>query len=1101
MEDKYVFISYSFVNKTIADATCHVLEECGIPCWIAPRNIIPGKTWAGNIVQAIRDCSLMVLIYSEDSNGSSQVANEVDKAFSHGKIIIPFMVDSTPMNDDFGYYLSRKHWLVAYPDYKEMLMPLAEAVATNMGVEIRCPQSVPHAIAGTTSLAPSLEKEKTEPESNPRYDSAIETGRKALLNYELDTAFAELLRPAMDNYKDAQFLVRTILATYPRMHKLDPFRFRFIKEKADAGNAFAQYMMSRYYVHIDKNDAEAYRYASLCAEQGKSYGFLEMALSYEFGTGVEVDITRAHELLDKAVNMDDPFGMMRLAKDHLYGWTRKRNPKRALTLLNRCMEMRVPESFNVMGSMFMQADGVERDEKRGMELHRQAISEGYFECYENLAWDYMANLTTMKYKDDAEIQKGISMLRKGVEYGVVGCLSLLANCYRDGVGVPQKAEQAYRWYKKAAEAGDSFSFYQVGAMLYYGEGCQEDNAEAWKWLSRGTHILSGPCFYQMGLMCEDGYGQEGKEAADCVGYYEQSVYLGGACSNEAALRLYDIFRTQSLEQNPLMRNEKDTYRNYDWVQKDNKRAVGYLKRLAEKNIDSLTVFKYGAILCTEGNEFTDEFEGIRYLKLAAEKREPRAAVMLAQIYEKGDVVDADKKQAHSYYQMAADGECGDGYRGLADELCEQVIGDVDDDDDIVSDMDEETKKKWICQAYEYICKAEELGCKGDFPFAGCSISAFMMEEKLLSCEERKHLLELNEKYVRRGEVQSIVDRGVMYQMGMLLPQDVEKALVYYEQAARLGKECGAKNLGDLYSGEEEGLPVYKQSKPTAAYWYGKGNNDEVKEPCDKLMKEGYEMALNFERDFDAKKQNEYIGWAFPYLCDDIFLSDKSNFRIFEWANFNSEPIADEAPQIMDMSSLDDESRYLAKEQKELFKVYEELCFQLKTRYEWKGSLLPQLAKDDFFPCLSTSNMKKLAQLVYRVWGALVKNGKSPYLQQHKEEINQITLLPSDWTRALDFAEDCTDGSLKLLIVEIVEMSIALDNLARVYWRLIALNGLVENADNVDYHLPDSFVKDFADQFFSGTDVLPRSRAIAYRLYKQVLYLPGVEEKLDSIPSA
>lgn len=116
MENKYVFISYSSANKGIADATCHILEECGIPCWIAPRNIIPGKTWAGNIVQAIRDCSLMVLIYSEDSNSSSQVANEVDKAFSHGKIIIPFMVDSTPMNDDFDYYLSRKHWLVAYPD-------------------------------------------------------------------------------------------------------------------------------------------------------------------------------------------------------------------------------------------------------------------------------------------------------------------------------------------------------------------------------------------------------------------------------------------------------------------------------------------------------------------------------------------------------------------------------------------------------------------------------------------------------------------------------------------------------------------------------------------------------------------------------------------------------------------------------------------------------------------------------------------------------------------------------------------------------------------------------------------------------------------------
>ena len=43
MENKYVFISYSSANKGIADATCHILEECGIPCWIAPRNIILAK--------------------------------------------------------------------------------------------------------------------------------------------------------------------------------------------------------------------------------------------------------------------------------------------------------------------------------------------------------------------------------------------------------------------------------------------------------------------------------------------------------------------------------------------------------------------------------------------------------------------------------------------------------------------------------------------------------------------------------------------------------------------------------------------------------------------------------------------------------------------------------------------------------------------------------------------------------------------------------------------------------------------------------------------------------------------------------------------------
>lgn len=141
MEHKYVFISYSSASKSIADATCHILEGYDITCSIIQNNII----------QAARKCSLMVLIYSENSNNSSQVANEVDKAFSHGKIIITFMVDSTSMNNNFNYYLSRKHWLVASPGYKQMLMPLAEAVATKIRVEIQRPQPSPelHSVGET----------------------------------------------------------------------------------------------------------------------------------------------------------------------------------------------------------------------------------------------------------------------------------------------------------------------------------------------------------------------------------------------------------------------------------------------------------------------------------------------------------------------------------------------------------------------------------------------------------------------------------------------------------------------------------------------------------------------------------------------------------------------------------------------------------------------------------------------------------------------------------------------------------------------------------------------------------------------------------------
>ena len=48
-----VFISHAAADKAIADAITQTLEDGGVQCWIAPRDIRPGDTWGGSIVKAI----------------------------------------------------------------------------------------------------------------------------------------------------------------------------------------------------------------------------------------------------------------------------------------------------------------------------------------------------------------------------------------------------------------------------------------------------------------------------------------------------------------------------------------------------------------------------------------------------------------------------------------------------------------------------------------------------------------------------------------------------------------------------------------------------------------------------------------------------------------------------------------------------------------------------------------------------------------------------------------------------------------------------------------------------------------------------------------
>ncbi len=123
-----VFISYSTLDKAIADAVCHSLEENRVSCWMAPRDVIAGKAYGGQIIHAIKNCSVVVLVFSKNANASQHIENEVDNAFNAKKPIIPFVIEKTNLNEDLEYYLSRQHWLEAYPDYREKTKELIQTV-------------------------------------------------------------------------------------------------------------------------------------------------------------------------------------------------------------------------------------------------------------------------------------------------------------------------------------------------------------------------------------------------------------------------------------------------------------------------------------------------------------------------------------------------------------------------------------------------------------------------------------------------------------------------------------------------------------------------------------------------------------------------------------------------------------------------------------------------------------------------------------------------------------------------------------------------------------------------------------------------------------
>ena len=108
-----LFISYSTMDKPTADAVCAALERAGIRCWMAPRDILPGRIWGEAIIDAIRHSSLMVVVFSSSSNASAQVLREIERAVSKGIAILPFRIENVEPSGSMEYFLATPHWLDA----------------------------------------------------------------------------------------------------------------------------------------------------------------------------------------------------------------------------------------------------------------------------------------------------------------------------------------------------------------------------------------------------------------------------------------------------------------------------------------------------------------------------------------------------------------------------------------------------------------------------------------------------------------------------------------------------------------------------------------------------------------------------------------------------------------------------------------------------------------------------------------------------------------------------------------------------------------------------------------------------------------------------
>lgn len=185
-----VFVSYASKDAVVSNAICAGLEQRGIPCWIAPRDIVPGVPWAESIIDAIEGSRVMLLVFSEASNKSVQVQREVERAVHKGVSLMPVRIENVMPTRTMEYFISSQHWFDAtvqpIDQHIERLVQGVNAHLKRPGIE---GDLIPDGVDAPAAVAPA----PAAPATPPPPPASLEPSRESPLvvgNYDLTKVIA-----------------------------------------------------------------------------------------------------------------------------------------------------------------------------------------------------------------------------------------------------------------------------------------------------------------------------------------------------------------------------------------------------------------------------------------------------------------------------------------------------------------------------------------------------------------------------------------------------------------------------------------------------------------------------------------------------------------------------------------------------------------------------------------------------------------------------------------------------------------------------------------------------------------------------------------------
>ena len=110
-----IFLSYCRDDQKLAEEFVQLASTRGLNIWY-DQMISGGQDWRQAIVETLQHSSALVILFSEASNGSTQLIKELAIADRFGKLVIPVLIQNTEPRGAYLYEMASRNWINLHPD-------------------------------------------------------------------------------------------------------------------------------------------------------------------------------------------------------------------------------------------------------------------------------------------------------------------------------------------------------------------------------------------------------------------------------------------------------------------------------------------------------------------------------------------------------------------------------------------------------------------------------------------------------------------------------------------------------------------------------------------------------------------------------------------------------------------------------------------------------------------------------------------------------------------------------------------------------------------------------------------------------------------------